>query len=62
MRFIVDESTGAAVVEYLRRNGHDALAVAEAMPQADDRDIIARGERGARLDHERQGFRRAGLS
>jgi hypothetical protein len=36
MRFMVDESTGAAVVEYLRRNGHDALAVAEAMPQADD--------------------------
>jgi predicted nuclease of predicted toxin-antitoxin system len=42
MRFMVDESTGAAVVEYLRRNGHDALAVAEAMPQADDQDIIAR--------------------
>jgi len=42
MRFMVDESTGTAVVEYLRRNGHDTLAVAEAMPQADDRDIIAR--------------------
>jgi predicted nuclease of predicted toxin-antitoxin system len=42
MRFLVDESTGVAVVEYLRRIGHDTLAVAEAMPQADDRDIIVR--------------------
>jgi predicted nuclease of predicted toxin-antitoxin system len=42
MRFLVDESTGAAVVEYLRRNDHDTLAVAEAMPQADDRDVITR--------------------
>jgi hypothetical protein len=32
MEFIVDESTGAAVVEYLRTIGHDVLAVAEAMP------------------------------
>ncbi len=49
MRFLVDESTGAAVVEYLRRSGHDTLAVAEAMPQADDRDIIARAAREDRV-------------
>jgi predicted nuclease of predicted toxin-antitoxin system len=42
MRFLVDESTGAAVVAYLRRVGYDVLAVAEAMPQADDQDILAR--------------------
>jgi len=42
MQFIVDESAGAAVVEYLRTTGHDVLAVAEAMPQADDQDILAR--------------------
>ena len=42
MRFVVDESTGAAVVAYLRRVGHNVLAVAEAMPQADDPDILAR--------------------
>lgn len=42
MQFIVDESTGTAVVEYLRSVGHDVLAVAEAMPQADDLDILAR--------------------
>ena len=33
MEFIVDESTGTAVVEYLRTLGHDVLAVAEVMPQ-----------------------------
>ena len=40
MRFMVDESTGAAVVEYLRSSGHDVLAVAELMRQADDPDIL----------------------
>lgn len=42
MQFIVDESTGAAVLEYLRSVGHDVLAVAETMPQAEDQDILAR--------------------
>lgn len=41
MRFIVDESTGMAVVELLRRRGHDVLAVAEIMHQAADPDILA---------------------
>ena len=40
MQFIIDESTGAAVVEYLRGAGHDVLAVAEIMRQADDPDIL----------------------
>ena len=40
MRFIVDESTGAAVVDYLRSSGHYVLAVAEIMRQADDPDIL----------------------
>ena len=38
MRFLVDESTGAAVAEFLREQGHEVLAVAEAMPQAEDAD------------------------
>ncbi len=42
MRFIVDESTGAAVIEYLRSVGYDVFAVAEAMPQADDAVVLAR--------------------
>jgi predicted nuclease of predicted toxin-antitoxin system len=49
MRFIVDESTGAAVVEYLRGVGHDVLAVAETMPQADDPDILDRAAREGRI-------------
>lgn len=48
MKFIVDESSGAAVAEYLRRTGHDVLAVAEVLPQADDQDILARA-----VDEER---------
>jgi hypothetical protein len=34
MQFVVDESTGAAVAEYLRSSGYDVLVVAETMPQA----------------------------
>src|SRR4051812_42167976 len=41
MRFIVDESTGAAVVTYLRNIGHDVVSVADTMPQADDTVILA---------------------
>lgn len=41
MRFLVDESAGTAVVNYLRGAGHDVVAVAEAMPQADDASILA---------------------
>jgi predicted nuclease of predicted toxin-antitoxin system len=49
MRLIVDESTGTTVVAYLRAAGHDVLAVAEAMPQADDAAILERAEREARV-------------
>jgi len=42
MRFLVDESTGMAVVKFLRGEGHEALAVAEVMPQADDTEILAK--------------------
>ncbi len=42
MQFIVDESAGVAVVEYLRSIGQDVLAVGETMRQADDTDILAR--------------------
>ena len=42
MRFIVDESAGFSVANYLRSLNHDVLIVAEAMPEADDSDILAR--------------------
>jgi len=40
MRFLVDESTGSAVVDFLNSQGHDAVAVALSMPQADDSVIL----------------------
>jgi predicted nuclease of predicted toxin-antitoxin system len=48
MQFIVDESTGVAVVEYLRSQGYDVLAVAETMLQANDADILDRAAREGR--------------
>jgi predicted nuclease of predicted toxin-antitoxin system len=42
MQFIVDESAGTAVVGYLRSAGHDVLAVSDAIPQANDEDILSR--------------------
>lgn len=49
MRFIVDESAGTAVVDYLRTMGHDVLAVGETMPQATDHDILARAAHEERI-------------
>lgn len=49
MRFIVDESTGLAVVKHLRDTGHDVLAVAEQMPQAVDADILTRAQSEQRI-------------
>jgi predicted nuclease of predicted toxin-antitoxin system len=40
IKFLVDESTGASVAEYLRRAGFDVLFVGETMQQADDADIL----------------------
>jgi predicted nuclease of predicted toxin-antitoxin system len=49
VRVLVDESTGAAVVAYLRSRGHDVLAVAETLPQATDAVILARATDEGRL-------------
>ena len=49
MRLIVDESAGQAVLEYLRAAGYDVLAVAEAMPQASDREILERAANDQRI-------------
>jgi predicted nuclease of predicted toxin-antitoxin system len=40
MKFIVDECTGTAVAQHLRAAGHDVLAVAEIMGQAEDSTIL----------------------
>lgn len=49
MRFLIDESTGTAVVQLLRSLGHEVLAVAETMPRAEDVDILARAVAEARI-------------
>ena len=49
MRFIVDESTGMAVAEYLREAGHDVLVVSATMPQADDTQILTRAANEERI-------------
>lgn len=41
-KFIVDECTGFAVVEFLRRQGFDVIGVGETMPQASDQAILQR--------------------
>jgi len=61
MQFVVDESAGVAVVEYLRDAGHDVLAVAEIMPQADDRDILALAAREKRILVTNERFWRVGF-
>jgi predicted nuclease of predicted toxin-antitoxin system len=40
MRFIVDESTGSGVVNYLQEQGYDAVSVVNIMPQAGDIEIL----------------------
>ena len=40
MRFLVDESTGQAVVDALREIGIDVIGVAEIMPQVSDAQVI----------------------
>ena len=49
MQFIVDESTGAAVAEFLQSSGYDVLAITESMPQADDATILARAVADGRI-------------
>jgi len=40
MRFLVDESTGPAVAEWLRQKGHDVFSVYEKARGMADEDII----------------------
>jgi predicted nuclease of predicted toxin-antitoxin system len=49
VKFIVDESTGKAVVQLLRQLGYDVLAVSESMSQASDADILKRALENSRI-------------
>ena len=49
MRFIIDESTGKSVANYLRSKGFDTVAVSEAMPKATDFQILIRARNEKRI-------------
>jgi len=49
MRFVVDESTGRGVAEFLRASGFDVTFVPETMPSADDVDILSFAVREQRI-------------
>jgi predicted nuclease of predicted toxin-antitoxin system len=49
MQFLVDESAGIGVTEYLRTMGHDVLAVAELSPEIDDETVLAWAVREKRI-------------
>jgi predicted nuclease of predicted toxin-antitoxin system len=49
MKFIVDESTGKAVAQFLREIGHDVVAVTETMPATEDRDILIKAASEGRI-------------
>ncbi len=49
MHFIVDESAGTAIVEYLRQAGHDVVAIHETKPQAADEEVLDLAAAGNRI-------------
>jgi len=49
LRFLVDVNVGRAMVEYLRRAGHDVVAVRDLDPCMDDADLLALAVREQRI-------------
>jgi predicted nuclease of predicted toxin-antitoxin system len=49
MKFIIDESTGKAVAQFLREIGHDVVAVTETIPATEDRDILIKAASEGRI-------------
>ena len=49
MRWLVDECVDAALVEHLRRAGHDVVYVSDIIPRASDADVMRHAEREDRL-------------
>ncbi len=49
MRWLVDECVDAALVELLRRSGHDVVYVIEIAPRATDLDVMSRAAQDQRL-------------
>lgn len=49
MRFLADENVSSTVIQELRAQGHDVLAVKETMPGANDAHILRRAQTETRL-------------
>ena len=49
MRLLANENMPGSVVEHLRQNGHDVLAVKESMRGATDPEILARAQAESRV-------------
>ncbi len=49
MRLLANENMPGSVIEHLRQNGHDVLAVKESMRGAKDPDILARAQSESRV-------------
>jgi predicted nuclease of predicted toxin-antitoxin system len=49
MRWLLDECVDAALVELLRRLGHDVVYVADIAPRATDRDVMSVAAQDHRL-------------
>ena len=42
MRFLIDESVGGDIIEFLREEGHDVTFIAERIPGASDGEVVSR--------------------
>jgi len=49
LRFVVDESTGRGVSQWLRDAGHDVVCITESMPETRDSDILDMAVRDRRI-------------
>lgn len=47
--FLVDESAGRAVADFLRADGHDVLSAADSLRGVDDETVLARAEAEGRI-------------
>ncbi|MBU1262792.1 DUF5615 family PIN-like protein [bacterium] len=55
MKFLVDESAGMAIVDYLRKEGFDVIAIAEDFPEIEDEAILSQAmiEEGIVITHDK---------
>ena len=49
MKWLADENVERAVIDVLRKHGHDVQTVAEVSPRLEDVDVLERANREGRL-------------